>query len=251
MPDRGEPPSHLPSTHGNGAERQAPWISSHRRFSSFRRSAYTRPPHGTPRGTRARLPPRPARSGARVRGDVRDVARCRRVHRRLRRGRDRGALRGPPPADVVPAAGAADVAHVPPAPAAVPARGRVVRPARLRHRDLVLERLGARRAGRSRRGARLLLPQPVPVRVDRARGDAPGAPPARPAGAARAAQPLADVGLDRRPAGRPLRGELAADRGAHPALLRARLDRPLPARRHRSLPPGRRRVRSLHRSWRS
>ena len=96
------------------------------------------------------------------------------------------------------------------------------------------------------RGARLLLPQPVPVRVDGARGDAAGAPPARPAGAARAAQPLADVGLDRRPAGRPLRRELAADRGAHPALLRARLDRPVPAGRHRSLPPGRSGVRSLH-----
>ena len=40
------------------------------------------------------------------------------------------------------------VAHVPAAAAALPARDRVVRPARLRHRDLVLERVGARRARR-------------------------------------------------------------------------------------------------------
>ena len=45
--------------------------------------------------------------------------------------------------------------------------------------DLVLERVGARRARRPGRGARLLLPQPVPLRLDRARGDAAGAPPAR------------------------------------------------------------------------
>ena len=38
--------------------------------------------------------------------------------------------------------------------------------------DLVLERVGARRPGRSRRRARLLLPQPVPLRLVRARGDA-------------------------------------------------------------------------------
>ena len=65
-----------------------------------------------------------------------------------------------------------DLADVPAAAAAVPARGRVARPARLRRRRLVLERLGARRAGRSRRGPRLLLPQPVPLRVVGARGDA-------------------------------------------------------------------------------
>ena len=76
------------------------------------------------------------------------------------------------PAHVVPAAPAAHLAHVPAAAAAVPARDRVAGPARLRHRDLVLERVGARRARRSRRGARLLLPQPVPLRVVGARGDA-------------------------------------------------------------------------------
>ena len=61
----------------------------------------------------------------------------------------------------------------------------------------------------------------------------------RPAAAA-AAQPLAPVGLDRGPAGRPLRRELAPDRGARPALLRARVDRPVPAGRDRALPRRRR-----------
>ena len=45
----------------------------------------------------------------------------------------------------------ADRAHLPPAAALLSARGRVARPARLRHRHLVLERVGARRARRSRR----------------------------------------------------------------------------------------------------
>ena len=48
-----------------------------------------------------------------------------------------------------------------------PHADRVVRPARLRHRDLLVERVGARRARRPGRGARLLLPQPVPLRLDR------------------------------------------------------------------------------------
>ena len=96
------------------------------------------------------------------------------------------------------------------AAAVVPARDRVARPARLRHRHLVLERLGARRARRSRRGARLLLPQPVPLRVVRARGDAAAARPAARPAAAGAALALAPVGLDRRPARRPLRGQLGA-----------------------------------------
>ena len=79
------------------------------------------------------------------------------------------------PQHVVPAAAAADRAHVPPAAAALPVRDRGARPARLRPRDLLLERLGARRPARPRRRARLLLPQPVPLRVVRARGDARGA----------------------------------------------------------------------------
>ena len=65
-----------------------------------------------------------------------------------------------------------DGAHVPAAAAAVPARDGGAGPARLRPRRLVLERLGARRARRPRRRPRLLLPQPVPLRVVRARGDA-------------------------------------------------------------------------------
>ena len=76
------------------------------------------------------------------------------------------------------------------AAAALSARRRVARPARLRHRHLVLERVGARRARRPRRGARLLLPQPVPLRLVRARGDA-----ARPA--ARSSGPPLRVLLSR------------------------------------------------------
>ena len=140
------------------------------------------------------------------------------------------------PAHLVPAAHAPDGAHVPAAAAALPARDRVVRPARLRHCDLVVERLGARRARRSRRRARLLLPQPVPLRVERAGGDAGGAPSARAPGAARAAQPLAPVGLDRGPARRPLRRQLAPHGDARAALLRARVDRAAPAGRDRALP---------------
>ena len=92
-----------------------------------------------------------------------------------------GRFAAPPAAHVVPPARAPDGAHVPAAAAALPARDRVVRPARLRPRDLVLERVGARRARRPRRRARLLLPQPVPLRLVGARGDARGPQPARPA----------------------------------------------------------------------
>ena len=123
----------------------------------------------------------------------------------------------------------------------------------LRRRRHVLERLGARRPGRSRRRARLLLPQPVPLRVDGARGDAAGAQPARAARAAPAAQPLAPVGLDRRPAGRPLRRQLARDRRADRALLRAQLDRAAPAGGARPLQPAaaRRRSATSTSCWRS
>ena len=121
------------------------------------------------------------------------------------------------------------VAHLPPAAALLPGGDRVAGPARLRHRHLVLERLGARRARRSRRRARLLLPQPVPLRVVRARGDARGAQPADAARAAGAALALAPVGLDRGPARRRLRGELGDHRRPRPALLRARVDGPASA----------------------
>ena len=124
-----------------------------------------------------------------------------------------------------------------------PDRDRVLRPVRLRPRRVELERLGAR--GRLRRAerARVLLPQPVPLRMERApphdrRAGRPGLArlPARPLPA------LARVGLDRRPARRPLHHELAHDAGAHPQLLRPRLARRLPAGRHWALPPGPRRA---------
>ena len=84
-----------------------------------------------------RLSARPAGRRARLRGDLRRLAGRRRLHRRLRREGHRGALRRRAPAGVVPAEAAADVAHVPAAAAAVPARDRVAGPARLRHRRLV------------------------------------------------------------------------------------------------------------------
>jgi len=82
-------------------------------------------------------------------------------------------------------------------------------------------------------GARLLLPQPVPLRVERPRGHAarPWAGGAR--GARRRAAALAPVGLDRRPARRPLHRQLGADAPARRAVL------------HRARP------RSSTRPWRS
>ena len=103
--------------------------------------------------------------------------------------------------------------------------------------DLVLERVGARRARRSRRGARLLLPQPVPLRLVRARGDARGPQPAR---AARRCGVLlnrwrqwdwiAAQRVDRYVA------NSHAHRRARAPLLRARGDRPAPAGGARALP---------------
>ncbi len=158
---------------------------------------------------------------------------------------DRGALRPPPRAHELPADAAPDGAHVPHAPSAVPVGDGVARPARLRPRAVELERVGARRHPRRARGPRLLLPQPVPLRVERARGDARRPRPARPRRARRDLRAVAAVGLDRRPARRRLRGELRDDALAGRALLRARGDRPAPGGRDRPLRPGagRRRVR--------
>ena len=97
-----------------------------------------------------RLPARPARRRAGVRGALRHLSRRRRVHRRLRRAGDRGTLREPQRPHVVPPAPAPDGAHLPRAAAALPLRDRGVRPPRLRPRDLVLERVGARRDRRRR-----------------------------------------------------------------------------------------------------
>ena len=181
-------------------------------FLRIGRSAYTRPPHGGPRGTRARLPARPPRRGARLRRDVRGLAGGRRVHRRLRRGRDRGALRR----RAARKRRSCSACARPRARSARCCRSIRTRSSRSTCAATTASsrpRARGRTASSSTRGGpRLLLPQPVPLRLDRARGDAARAPSARPARAARAAQPLAPVGLDRRPAGRPLRRELASDR---------------------------------------
>src|SRR5439155_19594432 len=107
--------------------------------------------------------------------------------------------------DVVPAAGPAGRAHVPRAPAALSVRHGGARPAWVRPRDLVVERLGAWRDRRRRRRSPLLLPQPVPLRLERARGDALELRPAAARGARVRLPALAPVGLDRRPARRRVR----------------------------------------------
>ena len=82
------------------------------------------------------------------------------------------------------------------------------------------------------RGARLLLPQPVPLRVERARGDARRPRPARPRRARPDLPALAAVGLDRRAARGRLRRELRDDaRGGWRATSGAR--RPCCTRRSR------------------
>ena len=69
---------------------------------------------------------------------------------------------------------------------------------------------------------RELLPQPVPLRLERPRPDAgPRATRSRAAFLRALVPALAPVGLDRRPAHRPLRRELADHPGADPRLLRA------------------------------
>ena len=137
--------------------------------------------------------------------------------------------------DVVPPAAAAVRFDVPLAPAALPVGDRVVRPVRLRPRHLELERVGARGHLPRAHHARVLLLQPVPVRVERPRPDARGpAGPGLARGAARHPPPLAAVGLDRRPAGGPLPDDLADGARADPPLLGARRDDRASARRHGS-----------------
>ena len=136
---------------------------------------------------------------------------------------------------------------LPPAAPALPLRGRELRPHRLRHDRLVVERLGARGHRGRRRRSRLLLPQPVPLRLERPRGHAGRPRAGQPGGAARALQPLAPVGLDRRAARRPLRGQLAHHPAPDRPLLQpgragapsAGRDDPLLARRGRRGLPGR------------
>ena len=172
-------------------------------------------------------------------------SRRRPVHGGLRRGGDRGALRPSPRPHELPAVAAPDARTFRTAAAAVPVGDGVARPARLRPRAVELERVGARRHPRRARGPRLLLPQPVPLRVERARGDARRPRPARPRRARRDLPALAAVGLDRRPARGRLRRELRDDAPARRALLRPRRDRPAPAGRDRPLRAraGRRRLR--------
>ena len=121
-----------------------------------------------------RLPARRAGGRARLPGALRPVPGRRHLHRGLRRARaPRGASRTAPSSTSFLQRVHPDGAHVPGAAAALPVRDGGARPPRLRPRDLVeLERLGPRRHRRRRGRPRLLLPQPVPLRLERARGDA-------------------------------------------------------------------------------
>ena len=218
-------PCHQTCAHANGAGRAA----SVDFFTS-------RPAHrlarfmACPRRPRARLPARPARRGAGLRRHVRRVARRRRLHRGLRRGGHGGPLRRPP-------------ARRPRSSSALRPTARTFRPLLplyphaiesfdLRGYDTVVSSSSAWAHG--------VLVDPGAVHVcychnpfryawtEREATLRARHPLARLA-AADAAQPLAPVGLDRRPAGGPLRRELAPDRGAGAALLRARGDRAVPA----------------------
>ncbi len=150
---------------------------------------------------------------------------------------DRGAVRRPARPHVVPAAPAPHRAHVPRAAAAVPLRDGGARPARLRAGGLELERRGRTAVlVRRRRGPRLLLPQPVPLRVERPRETALAVAAARSsAPAQRDAVALAPVGLDRRPARRPLHRQLEITQAPDPRLLQPRRRRRVPAGRRRAL----------------
>ena len=115
----------------------------------------------------------------------------------------------------VPPAAAPDGELVPRAAAVLPGGDRVARPVRLRPGRVQLERLGAGRDPRPRHRARLLLAQPVPLRLERPRPHAGRAPrPGHARGAAPAVPPLAPVGLDRRPAGRRTTSPTRASRRA-------------------------------------
>ena len=146
---------------------------------------------------------------------------------------------------------APDRAHVPRAAAAVSVRDGGAGPARLRPRRLELERLGARRDPRRRRHPRLLLPQPVPLRLERARGDAADARPAGRAALGVRLPALAPVGLDRRPARRHLRRRTRETTRRRVKRYFGRdARRPPPARRDRALHarPRRRRLRGALRA---
>ena len=169
------------------------------------------------RRPRPRFPARPPRGRARVRGDLRRVAGRRRLHRRLRPEGHRGALRGPrdPQTSFLQRLRPTSRTFRP----LLPLYPHAIESLDLRGYDvvdLVLERLGARRAGRSRRRPRLLLPQPVPLRlVASARRRCAARNAADPARrCALLLYALAPVGLDRRPARRRLRRQLGRHRRA-------------------------------------
>src|SRR5919199_5370 len=128
--------------------------------------------------------------------------------------------RGADRAHELPAGAAAERPHVSDAASVVPIGDGVPGPPRLRPRALELERLGARRHPARGRGARLLLPQPVPLRLERARGGARRARPARPRRPGADLPALAPVGLDRRAARRRVPRELRHDAPPDRPLLR-------------------------------
>ena len=170
---------------------------------------------------------------------VRPVSRGGPVHRGLRPARDGGTFRASERQHVVPAAVAADRAHVPPAAAALPLRDGGARPRRATTSSC-RARAPGRTASSPIRDAVHVCYCHNPFRYawnERERRWRAARPAAR--AALRVRLPaLAPVGLDRRPARRPLHRELRRPPGAHPPLLRPRGRRHLSAGGDRALHAG-------------
>ncbi len=177
---------------------------------------------------------------------MRDVAAGRHLHGRLRRAGNRGQVRRSQRPDDLSAAAAPDGADLPGAVSAVSGRDRIIRSVAVRPGRLQLVGLGPCRAVWRTHGPRQLLPQPLSLCLERAGADALAPPqPADADVSGRSLPALAPVGLDRRPAHRPLHRELTGDAGPDPRLLRTGVASRLSTRGDRAVrsPPGRRSLR--------
>src|SRR3954452_6497704 len=187
-------------------------------------------------GARPRFPARSAWRGARLPDALRHLAGRRPVHGGVRRGGNGGAICSSPGEHDVPAEVAADLPLLSRAAALLPPRDRVAGPPRLRPRDLLLERLGARRHRPRGHHPRLLLLQPVPLRLERAGGHDRRPRAGHGGRALGPVLPVAALGLARGPARRSLRGHLGHHAPPDRALLRPARFRRAPARGHEPLP---------------
>ena len=168
-------------------------------------------------------------------GVVRDLAPSRRLHRGLRRGGHRGPVRRPHVAQLVPAAAATDRPAPSGAAAALSGRDRVASTSPATTSSFRARRRGPTRCWRQCSVHVCYCHNPFRYAWnDRERDAAPGATRDR-ACLRRVLRPLAPVGLDRRPAHRPLRRQLRGTQARIAALLRPRGRGRLPAGRRRPL----------------